>query len=193
VTGSGFQAKWSIPFLGRNYPQAWKPDNDKIKAVEASRFGVELVNPISQYHMVDRSLKYAFFFIFITFAAVWLMETLVGLQVNPIQYLLLGAALCLFYLLELSLSEHLGFPTAYALASVAVVGMVAAYSMVALRSRAHGLLVGAGVIMLYIYLYVMLTNEDYALLIGSLGLFGILAVIMYATRHVDWYALSTRK
>jgi inner membrane protein len=105
---------------------------------------------------------------------------------------MLGAALCLFFLLELSLSEHLGFAAAYAAASAAVVVMVAAFGVVALRRRSRASIVAAGVAGLYGYLYVLLRNEDYALLIGSIGLFLALAAVMFATRRVDWYGARAR-
>ena len=192
VSGSAFQAKWSIPFLGRNYPQAWRAEAAMREAIDGSRFGVELVNPVDHYRMAERSIKYAGLFILLTFATVWLTEVLAGVRVHPIQYLMLGGALCLFYLLELSLSEHLGFPLAYGIASLAVIGMVAAYSVVVLHRIGRALVVGAVAAALYAYLYILLMNEDYALLIGSVGLFAILAAIMYATRRVDWYAVGVR-
>ena len=114
------------------------------------------------------------------------------MRVHPIQFLMLGAALCLFYLLELSLSEHLAFPLAFSIASLAIVGMVMAYGVVVLRGLNRALAVGSGVALLYVYLYVLLVNEDYALLFGSIGLFLILALIMYATRRVDWYAVGAK-
>ena len=146
VSSAAFQAKWSIPFLGRNYPQAWRAEAQMRQAIDASHFGVELANPVDHYRMAERSLKYAGLFILLTFATFWLIEVLAGVRVHPIQYLMLGGALCLFYLLELSLSEHLGFPLAYALASIAVIGMVAAYSVVVLRriSRAVSVKVVVG-------------------------------------------------
>ena len=192
VSGSAFQAKWSIPFLGRSYPQAWRAEAAMREALDGSRFGVELVNPVDHYRMAERSVKYAGLFILLTFATVWLIEVLAGVRVHPIQYLMLGGALCLFYLLELSLSEHLGFPLAYAIASISVIGMVAAYCVVVLHRIRRALVVGAGVALLYAYLYILLMNEDYALLIGSVGLFAILAAIMYVTRRVDWYAVGAR-
>ena len=192
VLDAAFQAKWSIPFLGRNYPQAWKAEVGMRKEIDGSRFGVELVNPVDHYRMAERSVKYAGLFILLTFATLWLIEVLAGVRVHPIQYLMLGGALCLFYLLELSLSEHLGFPLAYTVASIAVVGMVAGYSVVVLHHIRRALFVGAAVSLLYAYLYILLMNEDYALLIGSVGLFLILAAIMYATRRVDWYELGAR-
>ncbi len=190
VSEAAFKAKWSIPFLGRNYPQAWKAEVGMRKEIDGSRFGVELVNPVDHYRMAERSVKYAGLFILLTFATLWLIEVLAGLRVHPIQYLMLGGALCVFYLLELSLSEHLGFPLAYTVASVAVVGMVAGYSVVVLHQIRPAFFVVAAVSLLYAYLYILLINEDYALLIGSIGLFLILAGVMYATRRVDWYALG---
>src|SRR5262245_20029745 len=189
VSDASFTAKWSIPFLGRNFPQAWAGES-MHDAIESSRFGVELVDPVDHYRMAERSVKYAGLFILLTFAAVWLIEVLASVRVHPIQYLLLGSALCLFYLLELSLSEHLGFLISYAIASPAVVAMVAAYCTVVLRRVSRAGVVGSGVALLYGYLYTLLVNEDYALLAGSIGLFLILASIMYATRHVDWYAIG---
>ncbi len=188
VADESFSATWSIPYLGRSYPQAWTSGEQMQKPIDASRFGVELMDPVDHYHMAARSVKYAGLFILLTFATIWLIEVLAGVRVHAIQYLMLGAALCLFYLLELSLSEHLGFPLAYVIASAGVVGMVGAYSVVVLRRLSRALCVGAGVTLLYGYLYLLLMNEDYALLIGSVGLFVILAAIMFATRRVDWYA-----
>jgi inner membrane protein len=191
VGADRFEARWSIPSLGRNYPQAWTIGavNASMRdAIQGSRFGVDLLEPVDHYRMSERSAKYAGLFILLTFATVWLVEVLAGVRVHPIQYLMLGAALCLFYLLELSLSEHLGFPVAYALASVAIVVMAGAFCLVALRRASRASIVGAGVALLYGYLYVLLMNEDYALVIGSIGLFLILATIMFATRRVDWYA-----
>ncbi len=218
IADDAFEAKWSISFLGRSYPQAWisngarvevtrvdmrRPDMSAVamttgpdgmgeSGIHGSRFGVELIDPVDHYRMAARSVKYAGLFILLTFATLWLMEILTGVRVHPIQYLLLGGALCLFYLLELSLSEHIGFPFAYVLASAAVIAMVGAYSLVILRRLNHALIVGAGVAALYAYLYLLLMNEDYALLIGSVGLFAILGAIMYVTRRVDWYAAGTR-
>jgi inner membrane protein len=192
VSSTGFTASWSVPFLGRNFPQAWTSETPMKNPIEHSRFGVNLVDPVDHYRMADRSVKYAGLFILLTFATVWLIEVLAGVRVHPIQYLLLGGALCLFYLLELSLSEHIGFPAAYALATVAVIGMVGAYSVGILHRVSRGMLVGGGVALLYAYLYVLLMNEDYALLIGSIGLFAALAAIMYVTRRVDWYNVGAR-
>ena len=187
VSDSGFDATWRISYLGRNYPQSWRSDGDVRKAIEASRFGVELTDSVDHYRMADRSVKYASLFILLTFASIWLIEVLAKVRVHPIQYLMLGAGLCVFYLLELSLSEHIAFAVAYAIACLSIIGMTAVYSRVIFPNERRSAVVATCVTALYGYLFVLLTNEDYALLIGSIGLFVILAGIMYATRRVDWY------
>jgi inner membrane protein len=192
VSGSGFDATWRISYLGRNYPQSWISGADMRKAIDTSRFGIELNNPVDHYRMADRSVKYAGLYILLTFAAIWLIEVLSTVRVHPIQYLMLGAALCVFYLLELSLSEHIAFPLAYATACTSVIGMTAVYSRVIFPNDRRDGIVAACVTGLYGYLFVVLTNEDNALLIGSIGLFVILAAIMYLTRRVDWYANERR-
>src|SRR5262249_7666935 len=160
-----------VSYLGRDYPQWWYRGADFGKAIAASRFSVEMADPVDHYRMADRSVKYAVLFILLTFAFAWLIEVIAGVRVQPIQYLLLGGAICVFYLLELSLSEHLTFPLAYVIASLAIIGMVTAYSRVIFgQVRLAGVITGA-VAALYGYLFVLLTNEDAALLVGSIGLF----------------------
>jgi inner membrane protein len=197
VTDNGFDAVWDVSYLGRNYPQAWVSlpgqAEDVADAIDEARFGVALDTPVDQYRMAERSVKYAALFILLTFAMVWLTEVLAGTRVHPIQYLMLGAALSVFYLLELSLAEHIGFHLAYGIASAAVIGMVASYGNVIFRSLRRGGLVAASVTALYGYLFVLLTNEDAALLVGSIGLFVVLAVIMFLTRRVDWYAGAAKR
>ena len=188
VTDEGFSATWNISFLGRGYPQSWVTSAVTQQMIEASKFGVRLEEPVDHYRMSERSVKYAALFIFMTFALLWMMETFSGIRIHPVQFLLFGAALCLFYLLELSLSEHLGFAAAYTLASASVIFMVCGYSAAVLRSRQRALVIGAACAALYGYLYFLLAKEDYSLLIGSVVLFMGLGVVMYATRRRDWYA-----
>ena len=187
VSQNGFDATWRISHLGRNYSQSWISGAVPEKSIDDSRFGVQLIEPIDRYRMAERSVKYAGLFIFLTFAFLWLIEVMAETRVHPIQYLMLGAALCIFYLLELSLSERLSFTLAYAIASLAILGLVAAYSQVIFKRIRRALLVGCGVAGLYGYLFILLTNEDAALLYGSIGLFVILGAVMFVTRRVDWY------
>src|SRR4030095_4504606 len=124
----GFDATWKVAYLGRNFPQSWIAGSadEHRNAIEMSRFGVQLTEPVDTYRMAERSVKYAILFILLTFASMWLIEVLARTRVHPIQYLLLGAALCVFYLLELSLAEHLKFTLAYGIACFAVVALIAA-------------------------------------------------------------------
>jgi inner membrane protein len=159
ISVDGFDALWRISYLGRNYPQSWLSGSASVlKDIEASRFGVELTDPVDQYRMADRSVKYAGLFILLTFASMWLIEVLASVRVHPIQYLMVGAALCVFYLLELSLSEHIQFPVAYAVACLSVILMIAAYSRAIFRQGRRSASVAVGVASLYGYLFVLLTN-----------------------------------
>jgi len=191
VTGDGFEARWSIPSLGRNYPQKWTRGSVSADVLEASRFGVELITPVDHYRMTERSLKYEILFLFLTFLSLWLFEVLAKVRIHWIQYLLVGAALCLFYLLELSLSEHIGFIGAYMLASAAVVGLIATYGVAVLKGVRRAMLLSFAVAVLYACLFVLLNNQDFALLVGSVGLFAILAAVMFLTRRIDWYNLRS--
>ena len=192
INSDGFSATWNVPFLSRSYPQKWlafsNPNQDN--AIEASGFGVEMISPVDQYSMSQRSVKYHILFLVLTFATLWLFEILAKIRVHPMQYLFVGMGMCMFYLLELSLAEHLGFIQAYSIASASVVILVTSYSAAILKARKRALIVGAVVTLLYVYLYILLMIEDYALLAGSIGLFVVLAAIMFLTRKVDWYYLT---
>lgn len=190
VSDEGFTAEWDIPFFGRDYAQQWIGSNDPYNRVIESRFGANLISPIDHYRMSERSTKYAPLFLALTFVLLWLFDTLIGIRVHPIQYVLVGAAMCMFYLLELSLSEHIGFIGAYAVAAGSIAILIAAYTKVILRSVGRGVRVGGALGLLYLYLLALLTLERYALLAGSLGLFMALASVMYLTRWVDWDRIS---
>jgi inner membrane protein len=181
-------AQWSVSYLGRNYPQRWRESEAIEKALTQSLFGLNLATPIDLYALADRVTKYAVLTLVFTFAVIWLTEILSGQRVHPIQYGFVGAALCLFGLLQLSFAEHFGFTVAFTVAAAAVVTMVTLYSYGVLKKRGRALAVGTVLGGLYSYLYTILQAEDYALLGGSLALFFGIAVAMYLTRRVDWYA-----
>jgi inner membrane protein len=188
VTPQGFTASWSIPSLGRGFPQQWNSDAPVADSLFTSAlFGVDFIAPVDNYRMVRRSIKYNFLFLVLTFAVFWLFEVIVRLRVHPLQYLLVGTAMCLFYLLQLAFSEHLGFQTAYIIATIAVVGLITSYSIAVLKANQRGGTIGLTQVCLYSYLYIVLAHQDYALLIGSIGLFSFLAVVMYLTREIDWF------
>lgn len=188
VTPNGFAAEWNISYLTRPFPQEWRDNEVPAELLGQWMGGVTLFQPVDSYAKTSRTTKYGILFLFLTFAVYFLFEILGRLRIHPFQYLLVGFALCLFYLLLLSLSEHLGFERAYLLASAGTVGLIALYSGSVLGSFRRAAALGTGLGALYGYLYVLLQLEDYALLLGSLGLFALLAAAMALTRRVDWYA-----
>lgn len=193
VNASGFQADWRTLHLSRNFPQSWTGDAFGPKEWEPYAYGVELLLPVDRYLKAERCAKYAALFIVLTFLVFFLYETFDRIRIHPLQYLLVGAALCLFYLLLLSLSEHVAFPLAYAAATAGVVGLITAYSSAILATRKRALGLGGMLTGLYAYLYTLLQMEDYALLMGSIGLFVILAAVMFATRRLNWYGSKDAK
>ncbi len=204
VSARGFEARWKLSrfatgvddamarirdSMSRGVPVA--PDRgDGAPGLFNTDLGVRFVQPVDVYTQSERAVKYGFLFVFLTFVAFFLFEVLRRMAIHPIQYVLCGAALALFFLLLVSLSEHLPFAAAYLVASVACVGLIAFYVGHVLRSTARGLAFGGLVGAMYGFLYVILQSEDYALLLGTLLLFAVLAIVMVMTRHVDWYRLS---
>ncbi len=160
--------------------------HDTTDCVET--LGVGFINPINTYSLSDRATKYGLLFVVLTFVAVGLFEFMRGLRVHPIQYLLVGAAISIFFLLLVSLSEHLPFAHAYGIAAAACVLLLAYYASHMLRSWTRGLPFAAGIATLYGLLYVLLQLEQTAMVVGSIALFIVLALIMLLTRKVDWYA-----
>ncbi|MEE2830131.1 MAG: inner membrane CreD family protein, partial [Myxococcota bacterium] len=190
VGDDGFETSWSVNLLGRNYPQRWTGIDTHRETVAHSMMGVRFLPDIDQYRMAFRSVKYEILFLVLVFMTLWLFEVLSGLQIHAIQYVFVGVAMCVFYLLELSLAEHIGFVAAYALAAFMVCGLVVGYCRAVLRTRGRATVVGAVLALLYCYLYMLLVNQGFALLAGSLGLFGALSLVMYLTRNVDWSNLA---
>ena len=156
----------------------------------ADSFSVAFVDPVNPYSLSDRATKYGVLFIALTFVAVGLFELMKKLRVHPVQYLLVGSALCSFFLLLVSLSEHLPFGISYAVAATACVLLLAYYASHMLGSLARGLPLGAGIALLYGLLYVLLQLEQTALAVGAIALFLVLAAVMVLTRKVNWYGLT---
>jgi inner membrane protein len=190
ITDLGFSARWKVSWFGRSYPQQWRQDDaEKLLpqgSVTGSAFGVDLFLPADAYQKTERSVKYGVLFLLLTFLTFFLYEVFNPFSLHPMQYLLVGAALCLFYLLLLSISEHVPFGYAYLVAAAATVLLIGGYSVAILRGALRALLMTIVLGILYGYLYVLLKLEDYALLLGSIGLFAILALVMYLTRRIDW-------
>ena len=153
---------------------------------------VAFIDPVNPYVLSDRAVKYDLLFIVLTFVAVGLIEVLSGRRVHPVQYALAGLALSLFFLLLLSLSEHLPFEQAYAAAASACALLLGVYATSMLGRKLAGALFGLGIALLYGLLYALLQMEQNALVIGSVMLFAALATVMMLTRRIDWYALFAR-
>jgi inner membrane protein len=189
IDSNGFAADWQVLDLNRNYPQIWVEDVSG-KTLFSSSFGVKLFTPVDIYTQTTRAAKYMIMFIGLTFLVFFLVEVFSNKKIHPIQYLLVGFSLCLFYLLLLSLSEHISFSLAYLLASLSVVILIGAYVRSALEKKVIPLITAGMLTILYGFLYILLQNQDYSLLLGSVGLFLILAAVMYLTRNVNWYRID---
>ncbi|QNH16297.1 cell envelope integrity protein CreD [Xanthomonas sp. SS] len=184
ITEQGFQASWALSSLATG-AQAQLFSGGEIDALR-----VDLVDPVDVYTQADRASKYGILFVVLTFVAFALFELIKRLPIHPLQYLLVGLALAIFFLLLLSLSEHIPFWQAYLVSAVACIGLQFFYLSGVLRSRARAAGFASMLTVLYGALYGLLASEDNALLMGSLLLFGILAAIMWITRKIDWYELG---
>lgn len=193
LSEQGFQASWRIPFLARGVPQQWAGQQVQSHQLAGSLFGVSLFLPADSYQKIERSVKYAVLFILLTCLTFFLIELVSPVRLHAVHYLLVGCALVLFYLLLLALSEHLGFGRAYALAAAASSGLIAAYARSILASVRWAATLLALLAGLYAYLYGLLRAEETSLLMGSIGLFVILSLVMFLTRKLDWRRLEFRR
>jgi inner membrane protein len=193
LSEEGFRAVWRSTSLGLGVPGAWLAGNDSGPVLGGLPFGVDLYRPVDHYARVERSVKYGVLFVLLPFVALFLFEVFAGIRVHPVQYLLIGAAKVVFYLLLLSVSEHLSFDWSYVIAAATTIVLIYAYAAAALARRGKGLILGGLVVAEYVFLYAALGSEDYALLIGAVGLFVVLATVMLATRRVDWYTAVPRR
>ncbi|MVM37395.1 cell envelope integrity protein CreD [Spirosoma sp. HMF3257] len=192
VNAAGFRASWKVLQFNRNFPQQGVGDflRDRLadtKNASLPTFGVKLLLPVDEYQKTMRSAKYGIVFVILTFVAFFFIEILDRRRIHPIQYLLVGFAICLFYLLLLSFSEHISFDLAYLIGSVIILALITAYVRYVFRNLRLTILFSVVLALLYGFFYSLLQLEDYSLLLGSFGLLLILGSIMYLTRHVDWY------
>lgn len=185
VNEKGFNAKWKVLHLNRTYPQQWTDDSYYI---DDSAFGVGLLFPVDQYQKSLRSAKYAIMFISLTFLVFFFTELLNKKRIHPIQYLLVGLGLSIFYSLLVSLSEHMSFNWAYLIASVSIIGLITAYAHSIFKNLRLTAVLSLILVILYLFLFTILQLQDYSLLLGSIGLFLTLAIVMYLSRKIDWYA-----
>lgn len=188
VGASGFKATWKVSYYGRDYPQQWATGGSGVptpQVIEGSGFGVNLIESVTAYRTIERAIKYGVLFLGLAFATFFLFETISEVRLNALNYLLVGAALCLFYLGLLSLSEFIGFTIAYASAAGISLLTVGLYSRSVLRSGPRALLVSGMLGGVYGYLYFVLRMEDFSLLAGTAALFALLAAVMFATRRIE--------
>jgi inner membrane protein len=190
ITDSSFTASWNVFPLNRNLPQAWIGSK---QCSQASSFGIKLLLPVDEYQKNLRAVKYAVMFIGLTFLAFFVIDVLSRSPFHPIHYTLVGFALILFFVLLLSISEHVSFNTAYLISSLPVILLISMYTQ-GVTGRWGLTAVVTGILaMLYGLLFTLLQLEDYALLLGSISLFASLASVMYLTRRIDWFGLERPK
>ncbi len=188
IAQSGFEASWKVLELNRNYPQKWI---DSEVNLDESAFGVALLLPVETYQITERSMKYAILFIALTFMVFFFVEMMRKLRVHPVQYILVGFGLVLFYLLLLSLSEQMGFGIAYLIASFGIVAMITSYSFGIFKNWRLSAILAGVLALLYGFLYILLQLQDYALMMGSIGLFIVLGTVMYLSHRIDWYSIGS--
>lgn len=191
IDAAGFNASWNLSSFSSAIPQHLEDcRKGSCAALLQESFGVRLFNSVDIYQKSERSVKYALMFIGLTFVSFFLYEVMKGLRLHPMQYLLVGLGLSVFYLLLISLSEHMAFLYAYSAASLASTLLIGVYVSSVLGSVRHGGILSAALLLLYGMLYGILRAEDNALLMGSLLIFGMLSLVMIATRRLDWYSVT---
>lgn len=184
VNQKGFHADWKILDINRTFTQQYAnglPDLDDYL------FGVKLIQMVDEYQQNERASKYGFLVIGLTFLLFFLIQSISKINIHIFQYSMIGLALIMFYTLLISITEHSSFSLAYAIAGSSVVGLITLYSVSILKNKKFPLFIGIALTVLYTFIYVIIQLEDYALLVGSIGLFVILAGVMYCSRKIDWH------
>ena len=187
VTDEGFTANWKVLNLNRNFPQEWIGDRSSL---EHTAFGVDMKLPVDVYQKSMRVAKYAMLFIILTYLVFFFVEILNRVLIHPIQYILVGIALVLFYVLMLAFSEQIQFDLAYLLAAAMTIGMIYFYAKSILHSWQLGAMTSSILTLLYAFIFVIIQMQDYALIFGSIGIFIILGVTMYFSRKIDWFDIK---
>ncbi|GAB3886413.1 cell envelope integrity protein CreD [Spirosoma agri] len=193
ITSQGFAASWKILEFNRNFPQQgignFLASASMDSKAELPSFGVKLLVPVDEYQKTMRSAKYGILFVVLTFVSFFFIEILDRRRIHPVQYLLVGFAICLFYLLLLAISEHIPFDWSYLIGGCIILTLITFYVRYVFRNSRLTILFSTILALLYGFFYLLLQLEDYSLLLGSAGLLLILGVTMYLTRHIDWYKL----
>lgn len=192
ISKKGFEADWIVSQFNRDFPKTFTSGSNITMAVRESGFGVILLSPFDAYAQTMRSLKYAILIIALTFFAYFFTEVFQKRPVHPLQYILIGMALVLFYTLLLSISEYLQFPLAYFIASAATVLLLSWYTQSIFKKLKTVISFALLLSVLYLFIYVLIQMVDNALLFGSIGLFVLLAIVMYLSRKIDWYGIDRK-
>ena len=192
IKPTGFSARWQVPHLARSVPQAWTLSDETLSRLTPYQFGVRFVVPVDFYQVVSRAAKYGLMLLATGFMAVFVLELRSQHGVHPVQYLFVGLAMVLFYVLLLSFAEQTGFLLAYLVAAGATIGLISLYVARVQRSFGKGLTMAVVLSLLYALLYLILQMEDYALMAGAIAGFVMLAAVMFATLRVDWSDASRR-
>lgn len=190
INDDGFIAEWSVFDLNRNYPQQWV---GKTHSISSADFGVNLYQPVDNYQQNTRSAKYAVLILFLTFISFFFIEILNKKKIHPIQYILVGLTLTVFYTLLLSLSELVGFGPAYWAAAGIIITMLTFYSLAILKSKKLAGFMLLFFSLIYSFIFIILRMEDFSLLVGSFGLLFVIGICMYLSRKVDWYNIRTKE
>ena len=194
VSAGGFKAEWQVSHFSRGFPESWNTRSVKNEEMtgkmEAASFGVRFAQPVDAYSMAERAQKYGILFFVLVFTVFFLFEVTAGLRIHPLQYALVGVALCLFFLGFLALSEFWATGWAYTTAAAGCTLLVSLYAWSFLQTGWRTLVIGGGLGATYGYLYFVLKSQDYALVAGTAALFGALALVMFCTRRINWYDLE---
>ena len=193
IDATGFAASWQVSSLSSTAQKQIRELEEgqakaPVRGIES--FSIGFIEPVNVYSLAERAVKYGLLFVALTFAAFFMFEIIKRLPIHPVQYLLVGLALAMFFLLLVSLSEHIQFALAYVVASVACIGLIGFYLSYVLGDWRRGAGFGAALTALYGALYGLLISENNALVLGSILLFAVLSAVMVATRKIDWYNLS---
>jgi inner membrane protein len=183
ITENGFEANWKILHINRPFSQQFF---ENLPDLGTYSFGVDFVIPVNQYQQNERASKYGFLVIGLTFLIFFLIQSISKIKIHIFQYSMIGLALILFYTLLISITEHSSFMKAYFIAAIAVIALISLYSISILKERKFPLFIATSLTALYTFIYVIIQLENYALLVGSIGLFTILAAVMYFSRKIDW-------
>lgn len=189
ITDSSFAATWKVLHFNRPFSQQWRESNQELSGAD---FGVKLLIPVDQYQKSIRTSKYGVLIILLTFMALFLVEITQKIRIHPFQYILIGAALIIYYTLLLSFSEHIGYNLAYIVASLATVLLISLYSTTFFAKKL-ALLFSILLVIFYAFIYIIILQQDFSLLLGSIGLFFIIGTLMYFSRKVKWYKEESLK